>query len=102
MQFLDSLGWPVERIKDRPITNIIRLLIHTRKIKRGTFHLVDSPSETFCFRGPTEAETMHQEVQIESDRIKAKLAEDQKFWDDEEALYDARIEQQTEREERGE
>ncbi len=37
MQFLDKLGWPIERIKDRPILNFLRLLIHTRKIKRGKF-----------------------------------------------------------------
>ena len=30
--FLDRLGWPVERIKGRPILNFLRLLIHTRKI----------------------------------------------------------------------
>jgi hypothetical protein len=25
----DRYGWPVERIKDRPITNFIRILLHT-------------------------------------------------------------------------
>lgn len=30
--FLDKYGWPVETIKGRPITNFIRLLLHTRKI----------------------------------------------------------------------
>lgn len=34
MVFLDSLGWPVERIKGRPVLNALRLLIHTRKIVR--------------------------------------------------------------------
>ncbi len=29
MTFRDSYGWPVERIRGRPITNLIRLLIHT-------------------------------------------------------------------------
>jgi len=37
MQYLDKYGWPVERIKGRPVVNFIRLMIHTRKIKRGTF-----------------------------------------------------------------
>jgi len=37
MQYLDRLGWPVERIKGRWFLNILRLLIHTRKIKRGSF-----------------------------------------------------------------
>lgn len=36
MQYLDKLGWPVERTKGRWFQNFIRLLIHTRKIKRGS------------------------------------------------------------------
>ncbi len=32
--FLDRYGWPVERIQGRPFTNLIRLLLHTRGIKR--------------------------------------------------------------------
>lgn len=34
MVFLDRLGWPVERVKGRPVLNALRLLIHTRKIVR--------------------------------------------------------------------
>ena len=30
--YLDMYGWPVERIKGRPFTNVIRLLRHTRYI----------------------------------------------------------------------
>ncbi len=37
MQFLDKLGWPVERFKGRWFLNFLRLIIHTRKIKRGKF-----------------------------------------------------------------
>ena len=33
-EFIDKCGFPVERIKGRPIVNVMRLLIHTRKIKR--------------------------------------------------------------------
>ncbi len=29
--FLDRDGWPVERIKGRPITNLIRLVLHARR-----------------------------------------------------------------------
>lgn len=29
---LDKYGWPVERIQGRPVTNAIRLLLHTRSI----------------------------------------------------------------------
>lgn len=32
LYFLDKLGWPVERIKGRPILNLLRLIIHTRRI----------------------------------------------------------------------
>lgn len=32
MVFLDRYGWPVERIRGRWITNLIRLAIHTRSI----------------------------------------------------------------------
>jgi hypothetical protein len=37
MQYLDKLGWPVERVKGRWFLNFLRLLIHTRKIKTGSF-----------------------------------------------------------------
>jgi len=37
MQYLDKLGWPVERVKRKWFFNFIRLLIHTRKIKKGSF-----------------------------------------------------------------
>ena len=30
----DKYGWPVEQIKGRPITNLIRLLLHGRKLRR--------------------------------------------------------------------
>jgi len=29
---IDKYGWPVERIIGRPITNFLRILIHTREI----------------------------------------------------------------------
>jgi len=45
MQFLDKLGWPVERIKGRPIFNFLRLLIHTRKVKTGKFSYKQCPCE---------------------------------------------------------
>lgn len=35
MVFVDKYGWPVERIKGRPVTNCIQLLLHTRSIMRG-------------------------------------------------------------------
>lgn len=37
MQFLDKYGWPVVKIKGRPVVNLIRLLLHTRKVKLGKF-----------------------------------------------------------------
>jgi hypothetical protein len=46
MQFLDKYGWPVERIKGRWFVNFMRLLLHTRKVKRGTF--VHRPSKDDC------------------------------------------------------
>ena len=50
MQYLDKLGWPVERIKGRWFLNFIRLLIHTRKIKTGSFTIkaikADSENDT--------------------------------------------------------
>ena len=30
----DKYDWPVERIRGRPITNLIRLLLHGRKLRR--------------------------------------------------------------------
>lgn len=32
--FVDKYGWPVERIANHRIINLIRLLLHTRKIVR--------------------------------------------------------------------
>ena len=29
MKLRDKHGWPVERIKGRPITNLIRVILHT-------------------------------------------------------------------------
>lgn len=29
----DKLGWPIERVKGRPINNFIRLLLHTSWIR---------------------------------------------------------------------
>ena len=37
MVFLDRYNWPIERIKGRPITNLIRLLLHARRIVRGSW-----------------------------------------------------------------
>lgn len=33
LEFLDKYGWPVERFSGRPVTNFIRLLLHTRRIR---------------------------------------------------------------------
>lgn len=53
MQFLDKHDWPVERIRGRPITNLIRLLIHTRKIRRGKWRptataILNPPQAKWC------------------------------------------------------
>ena len=36
MVFLDSNGWPVERVNGRRMFNFLRLVIHTRKIIRNS------------------------------------------------------------------
>lgn len=48
IHFLDGHGWPVERIKGRRIQNFLRLLIHTRKIKRGPWQTQQSDSDSCC------------------------------------------------------
>lgn len=41
MVYLDKYGWPVERVKGRWFFNLLRLIIHTRCIKKGRFkHVV--------------------------------------------------------------
>ncbi len=35
MVFLDKYGWPVEIIEGKWFQNLVRRLIHTRKIKHG-------------------------------------------------------------------
>lgn len=37
MQYLDKAGWPIEMVKGRWFRNFLRRLIHTRKLKRGTW-----------------------------------------------------------------
>ena len=44
MVFLDKFGWPVETVKGRPVLNLLRLLIHTRKIRRGTWSYPSPPA----------------------------------------------------------
>lgn len=38
MVFLDRYGWPVEIIKGKWIQNILRLLVHTKSVKRGSWN----------------------------------------------------------------
>ena len=38
MVFLDKYNYPVERIIGKPITNIIRLILHTRKVMFGRWN----------------------------------------------------------------
>ena len=33
IEFFDALGWPVERFIGRPVTNFIRLCLHTRGVR---------------------------------------------------------------------
>ena len=41
MKFLDKYGWPVERIKGRPMTKVIRLLLWARKVRCGKWRRTD-------------------------------------------------------------
>jgi len=41
INFCDKWGWPVTKIKGKPITNLIRKIIHTRKIRLGDLKSVD-------------------------------------------------------------
>lgn len=38
MYVTDRYGWPVEQIKGRWLLNLLRLLIHARRIHRGRWH----------------------------------------------------------------
>ncbi len=46
IHLLDKHGWPVETVKGRKIRNFLRLLIHTRKIKRGPWKTHDSSTDS--------------------------------------------------------
>ncbi len=37
MHFIDKWGWPVEYPSGHPIQKWLRILLHTRKIRRGRF-----------------------------------------------------------------
>lgn len=53
LYFLDSMGWPVETFARRPITNLIRLLLHTRKITRKRPACLDAqPGNNECMSSP--------------------------------------------------
>lgn len=52
MQFLDKYNYPVVRIKNRPILNLFRLVLHTRKIKRGRWVEAVSPVDFNCQQSP--------------------------------------------------
>ena len=51
MMFLDNYGWPVQRIKGRWFVNFIRLLLYTRKIKRGTWSRAPDKPDPFTQTG---------------------------------------------------
>jgi hypothetical protein len=44
LYYLDCFGWPVETIKGRPVTNFIRLLIHTCRITTNRPIALDATS----------------------------------------------------------
>jgi hypothetical protein len=55
LRCLDKYGWPVETFKGRPILNLLRRLIHTRRIARWTPPVfAPSPNVTCCVRPATE------------------------------------------------
>ena len=41
MRYLDKHGFPVELIKGRPITNLLRLILHTRQIQSDSKAQID-------------------------------------------------------------
>jgi hypothetical protein len=55
----DKYGYPVERIKGRPLKNLIRLLLHTRQLRRGKVQYPDGPNDPTCWRpdDPSAKET---------------------------------------------
>jgi hypothetical protein len=69
MQFLDKLGWPVETLKGRPVSNFFRRVIHTRKIKRGNFKY--QPRKNSSVLSDCDGEEIR-ELQLLSDPICSK------------------------------
>lgn len=49
LYFLDRLGWPVEMINGRPITNLVRLLLHTRRVTTRRPIALDAGIELFPY-----------------------------------------------------
>ncbi len=52
MLCLDKLGWPVEKIKGRKVVNFFRLLLHTRKIRRGNIKDFNKELANYCESEP--------------------------------------------------
>ena len=46
IHFLDKHGWPVENVYRHRVRNFLRLLIHTRKIKRGPLETHDDSTDS--------------------------------------------------------
>ncbi len=49
MIFCDKNGWPVTTTKDRWFQNFIRLVLHTKRIRRGYwngFHIIKKKEHT--------------------------------------------------------
>lgn len=53
LYFLDKWGYPVVTFKGRPIVNLIRRLLHTRKITRRRPSCLDAqPGNNECMSSP--------------------------------------------------
>jgi len=46
IHYLDKHGWPVETIKGHKVRSFLRLLLHTRKIKKGPWKTHDSSTDS--------------------------------------------------------
>ena len=48
MHFLDKRGWPIERVTGRWVLNFLRLIIHTRKVRRGKYPMPTPDPSVGC------------------------------------------------------
>ena len=64
MRCLDKYGWPVELVRGRPVLNLLRRLIHTRKIVMKWQAPTSTPADDVSAELPGDAPDLRAELSL--------------------------------------